>query len=133
MGFLDGMKKIWQRWMGIGDRRHDLRRVIWVSFTATAAVTTLIMGLSVYGRYMTQSQETMREENQALLTQANYQFTAHLRNMMKVSDSLYYSVIKETDLEKESLSEAFRLLYDTNKETIERIALFSESGELLES
>ena len=132
MRLLDELKRIWRAWTGFGGRRYDLRRVIWVSFTATAVVTTLIMGLSVYGRYMTQTQETIREDNQTLLTQANYQFTSFLRNMMKVSDSLYYSVIKETNLEKSSVSDAFRLLYDTNKDTIERIALFSEDGELLE-
>lgn len=128
----NALKKIWQRWMGFGDKRYELRRVIWVSFTATAVVTTLIMGLSVYGRYMSQTQETMREDNYGLLVQANYQVTSCLRSVMKVSDSLYYSVIKGTDLEIVSISDAFRLLYDTNKETIERIALFSESGELLE-
>lgn len=132
MKLQNALKRIWQSWMGLGDRRYELRRVIWVSFTATAVVTTLIMGLSVYGRYMSQTQDTMREDNQTLLTQTNYQVTSCLRSMMKVSDSLYYSVIKETDMEKESVSDAFRLLYDTNKETIERIALFSESGELLE-
>ena len=132
MRLLDELKRIWRAWTGFGGRRYDLRRVIWVSFTATAVVTTLIMGLSVYGRYMTQTQETIREDNQTLLTQANYQFTSFLRNMMKVSDSLYYSVIKEIDLEKSSVSDAFRLLYDTNKDTIERIALFAEDGELLE-
>ena len=133
MDTLNGLKKLWQEWTGFGDRRHDLRRVIWVSFTATAVVITLIMGLSVYGRYMAQMKDTMREENQRLLTQASYQLTDYLRNMMKVSDSLYYSVIKETNTETESFFDAFRLLYDTNKDNIERIALFSESGELLEA
>lgn len=128
----NALKRIWQRWMGFGDRRYELRRVIWVSFTVTAVVITLIMGLSVYGRYMSQTQETMRKDNNGLLAQANYQVTSCLRSMMKVSDSLYYGVIKDTDLETTSISDAFRLLYDTNKETIERIALFSESGELLE-
>ena len=132
MGLLDELKRVWQDWMGFGNKRHDLRRVIWVSFSATAVVITLIMGLSVYGRYMSQSQEAAQEDNQALLAQANYQLTSCLRSIMKVSDSLYYSVIKETDLEVVSVSDAFRLLYDTNKETIERIALFSASGELLE-
>lgn len=132
MRLRDALKRIWQSWMGFGDRRYELRRVIWVSFTATAVVTTLIMGISVYGRYMSQTRDTIREDNQTLLTQANYQVTSCLRSMMKVSDSLYYSVIKDTDLETNSVSDAFRLLYDTNKETIERIALFSESGELLE-
>ena len=76
MRLLDELKRIWRAWTGFGGRRYDLRRVIWVSFTATAVVTTLIMGLSVYGRYMTQTQETIREDNQTLLTQANYQFTS---------------------------------------------------------
>lgn len=132
MGLLNVLKNKLQRVTKSDGRRHDLRRVIWVSFTTTAVVITLIMGLSVYSRYMTQSEETMRKDNQTLLTQVNYQFTSYLRNAMKVSDSLYYSVIKESEVEQESFSEAFRLLYDTNKEVIERIALFSESGELLE-
>lgn len=133
MSVVKTMKKIWDNWMGEGAKQHDLRRVIWVSFTATAVTITLIMGLSVYGRYMAQMRDTMREENQRLLTQASYQLTDYLRNMMKVSDSLYYSVIKETNTETTSFTDAFRLLYDTNKDTIERIALFSEAGELLEA
>ncbi len=127
------LKRIWQDWMGWGDRRHELRRVIWVSFTGTAVVITLIMGLSFYGRLMAQTREMAREETQSLMEQAGYQFTSYLKNMMKVSDSLYYRVIKGTDLETDSVSDAFRLLYDTNKESIERIALFSADGALLEA
>ncbi|MBR5584408.1 MAG: histidine kinase, partial [Lachnospiraceae bacterium] len=132
MRLLNVLKNKWKKPLKSDGRRHDLHRVIWVSFTTTAVVITLIMGLSVYGRYMSQSQETVRRDNQTLLTQVNYQFTSYLRSAMKVSDSLYYSVIKESELGQKSFSEAFRLLYDTNKDTIERIALFSESGELLE-
>lgn len=132
MKLLNRLKQIWEQG-GFGSRRHDLRRVIWVSFTATTVGITLIMGLSIYGRYMAQVKETMREENQAFLSQAGYQLTAHLRNAMKVSDTIYYSVLQGADLTEAPVSEAFQLLCDTNKDSIERITLFTTSGELLET
>ena len=69
MKLLNRLKQIWEQG-GFGSRRHDLRRVIWVSFTATTVGIVLIMGLSIYGRYMAQAKETMREENETLLSQA---------------------------------------------------------------
>lgn len=132
MKLLNRLKQIWEQG-GFGNRRHDLRRVIWVSFTATTVGITLIMGLSIYGRYMAQVKETMREENQAFLSQAGYQLTAHLRNAMKVSDTIYYSVLQGADPAEAPVSEAFQLLCDTNKDSIERITLFTTSGELLET
>jgi len=122
-----------QQWMERRGRRPELKQVIWFSFTATAMATALIMGISFYGRFLAQIKDTFREENQFLMEQASYSFSNHLRNMMKVSDSLYYSVIKKTDMEIESVTDSFQLMYDTNKDHIERIALFSMDGRLLES
>lgn len=133
MGLGEKGKAFYQRWLERRGRRPELKQVIWVTFTATAVATSLIMGLSFYGRFLEQTRETLREENQFLMEQASYSFSAHLRNMMKVSDSLYYSVIKKTDLGEGSVSHSFQLLYDTNKEYIERIALFSMDGELLQA
>lgn len=126
-------RKLYQAWLKRRGRRPELRQVIWMTFTITSVAASLIMGLSFYGRFSEQTKETLREENQFLMDQASYSFSAHLRNMMKVSDSLYYSVIKKTDLAEGSISKSFQLLYDTNKEHIERIALFSMDGELLEA
>lgn len=131
MGILERLKQAaWGRLRQDG-QRLELRRVIWVSFTAAAVGISLFMGLSFYGRFMQQTRETLREENRSLLEQAGYQFHAYIRNIMKVSDSLYYSVIKKRDAGEESVVDSFQLLYDTNRETIQRIALFSEDGQLL--
>lgn len=131
MGILERLKQAARQHIGREGKRLELRRVIWISFTAAAAGISLFMGLSFYGRFMQQTRETIREENRSLLEQAGYQFHAYIRNVMKVSDSLYYSVMKGKDLEQEPVLDSFQLLYDTNKDTIERIALFSEDGQLL--
>ncbi|WP_313528379.1 sensor histidine kinase [Anaerotignum sp.] len=133
MSLKNRFKEMVQQWMERRGRRPELKQVIWFSFTATAMATALIMGISFYGRFLAQIKDTFREENQFLMEQASYSFSNHLRNMMKVSDSLYYSVIKKTDMEIESVTDSFQLMYDTNKDHIERIALFSMDGRLLES
>ena len=52
---------------------------------------------------------------------------------MKLSDSLYYGVIKDADLSDPSVNANFNLLYETNMDQTDSIALFSEDGELLEA
>ena len=52
---------------------------------------------------------------------------------MKLSDSLYYGVIKNADLNAESINSQITLLYDNNKDSIANIALLSKEGELLEA
>lgn len=114
-------------------KKLGLSQIIWISFTVTAFTATLLIGLSYYGRFSAQVQQTIREENQSLIEQVSNNCATYIRNMMKVSDSLYYSVIKKMDLGEGSFSESFQLLYDTNKENIDSIALFSLNGELLEA
>ena len=58
----------------------------------------------------------------------------YLRIVMKLSDSLYYGVIKNADLASGSIGSEMTLLYDNNKDNVENIALLSrEEGKLLES
>ena len=109
----------------------ELRRLIWIVFTVTSVLATALMGISFYFRFTAQSEETLREGNDTRLEATAEQLSTHLRNMMKVSDSLYYRVIKGVDLEENNISDEFRLLYDVNKESIESIALFSIDGTLL--
>lgn len=121
-----------ERWASLY-RHLSLRYIIWISFTLTAAAAAVLIGLSFYGRFSSQLKDSIQEENQLLIEQVNDACTSYLRNMMKISDSLYYSVIKKNDLSKDSISDEFQLLYDTNKDYIANIALFSASGELLET
>ncbi len=113
--------------------RFSIRTTIYVYFTVSALLAVMLIGVSLYGRLNSQMTATIQKENQALLTQVNRSVDSYLRTIMKLSDSLYYGVIKNADLSSESVNNEFTLLYDNNKDYISNIALFSSKGELLEA
>ena len=114
-------------------KRTSIRYMIFVYFTVTALAASIFIGLSLYSRMSKQMSDTMQEENQILIDQVNRSVDVWLRGIMKLSDSLYYDVIKNADLENERVNREMMLLYDNNQDNVENIALFSRSGELLEA
>ncbi|HIT63576.1 MAG TPA: sensor histidine kinase [Candidatus Ventrimonas merdavium] len=113
--------------------RFSIRTTIYVYFTVSALVAIVLIGVSLYSRLSGQMTATLQEENQALLTQVNRSVDSYLRTIMKLSDSLYYGVIKNADVTSEAVNNEFTLLYDNNKEQISNIALLSKEGELLQA
>ena len=113
--------------------RGSIRYTIFVYFTVSALVIILLTGMSLYVRLSGQLKETVRNENQVLLSQVNRSVDAYLRTIMKLSDSLYYGVIKNADLSSGTVSSELTLLYDNNKDEISNIALLSKEGKLIEA
>ena len=114
-------------------QRISIRYTIFIYFTVSALVMFLLIGVSVYGRLTGQLSATIRKENQAVIDQVNLSVDAYLRTIMKLSDSLYYGVVKNVDLltQAEKISSEITLLYDNNKDSVSNIALLSGEGELL--
>lgn len=90
-----------------------------------------MVGISLHLRYTNSAKEMASENNRAVLEQVNMNLDSYLRNMMKVSDSMYYRVIKKTDLSKADINYELGLLYEANKDYIVGITLFSEGGRWL--
>lgn len=114
-------------------QRVSIRYTIFIYFTVSALVMFLLIGISVYGRLAGQLRATIRRENQAVINQVNLSMDAYLRTVMKLSDSLYYGVIKNVDLltQGETVNSEITLLYDNNRDSVSNIALLSRDGELL--
>ncbi len=114
-------------------QKTSIRYTIFIYFTVSALVMILLIGVSLYGRLSGQLTATIREENQAALSRINLSVDSYLRTLMKLSDSLYYGVIKNADLSEEAdtVNSEITLLYDNNKDSVANIALLSKKGELL--
>ena len=114
-------------------QRISIRSTIFIYFTVSAIVMFLLIGVSVYGRITGQLTATIRKENQAVINQVNLSVDAYLRTVMKLSDSLYYGVIKNVDFraQGEKVNSEITLLYDNNKDSVSNIALLSGDGELM--
>lgn len=111
----------------------SIRYTIYIYFTVSALVAIMLIGISLYGRLSSQLTATIQEENQAMISQVNRSVDSYLRTIMKLSDSLYYGVVKNADLSAAPVNNEFTLLYDNNKDYISNIALLSKEGELLEA
>lgn len=114
-------------------KRTSIRYTIFIYFTVSALVAMLLSGIALYVQMSRQFTEVIQEESQAVLGQVNRSVDSYLRTIMKLSDSLYYGVIKNADLSTEEVNSQITLLYDNNKDSIANIALLSKEGELLEA
>ncbi|WP_077610534.1 sensor histidine kinase [Clostridium sp. Marseille-P2415] len=111
----------------------SIRYTIFVYFTVTALAASLLITFSLYQRLSTQVGEMVQEENQSLINQVARSVESYLRTVMKLSDSLYYGAVKNADLSSESINNEITLLYDNNKDSVDNIALFSQSGSMVEA
>ena len=80
-------------------RKHRLqnasiRSIIFMYFTITALAASVFIGVSLYGRLSGQMSSALQEENHILINQLGRTMDSYLRLVMKLSDSLYYGVIK---------------------------------------
>jgi len=114
-------------------KKVSIRYTIFLYFTVSALVAMLLGGVALYVQMSRQVSTVVQEENEAVLSQVNRSVDSYLRTIMKLSDSLYYGVIKNADMREESLNDQITLLYDNNKDSISNIALLSKDGELLEA
>ena len=104
-------------------QKASMRYIIFIYFTLTALAASIFIGISLYSRLSGQMSATIREENQILINQITRSMEDYLRTVMKLSDSLYYGVVKNADLASGSIGSEMTLLYDNNKDNVENIAL----------
>ncbi len=114
-------------------KKTSIRYTIFIYFTVSALAVLLLGGVALYVQMSRQLTAAVQEENQAVLGQVSRSVDSYLRTIMKLSDSLYYGVIKNADLSEESVNSQIALLYNNNKDSIANIALLSKEGELLEA
>ena len=128
------MKKLFARAAASLSRRYrtmSIQMVISLSFTAAAVAGMLLMGLSLVWRYSAGTDQLVRENTERVLSQVNMNMDSYLRRMMRVSDTMYYRIIKNADLASQSLDEGMELLYEENRDELVSIAVFDSKGALV--
>ena len=108
---------------------RSIRYSIFSYFTVTALVMGILIALFLNTRFSNQLSASMETEGENLVSQVSVSVESFLRTIMKLSDSIYYGVIKNADLSQESISRELQLLYDNNKDSVENIADFRPSGD----
>lgn len=112
-------------------KKPSIGNSIFVYFTVTAVLAAVFISLAIYSRLSAQLESSIKEENVNLVNQVNISIDKYIRSIIRLSDSIYYGVIKNADISDSSVSQDIFLLYDNHKDMIQNIALFSASGDML--
>lgn len=126
-GFLSSIMERWGKFY----RRSSIQVILSLSFTAVAVAGMIFLGLTLFLRFSASNNAQLAKNSQRVLAQVNLNLDAYLRGMMRVSDTMYYRVIKNADLESDSLDAQMALLYESNRDSLVSIAVFAQSGELV--
>ena len=110
---------------------RSIRNSIFIYFTITSLIAVLLIVISIYSRLSSQLSDTVKQENISLVNRVGSSMEVYLRNIMKLSDTIYYGIIKNVNLSEESINEEMKLLYNSNKEQVLNIALISKEGEAI--
>ncbi|HKM20595.1 MAG TPA: sensor histidine kinase [Lachnospiraceae bacterium] len=112
-------------------QKRSIQLIITISFTTIAVIAMSFMGIVLYAQFAENTKNTAIESNKQLLDQAGWNLNTYIRSMMSVSDTMYYSVIKNRDLTYEPLDREMALLYEANKDNLISIACINENGAVI--
>lgn len=128
------MKELYIRlisYLKVHTRARSIQMTIVVSFTIISVCSMGLLTVTLYNRFVNQMQEMMVENAESLLNQTSIKLETYLRGMRRISDAMYYSVIKNTDLAQETMDAEMNLLYEANKDNLISIACYTNDGRLV--
>jgi len=108
--------------------------VISLTFTVITIVCMLVVSLLIYANYTVSTKDTIVRENSEILKQISLNISLYTKTMMRISDTMYYNVIKKADISDISagtLLHDLNLIYEGNTDNIVSIACFSSDGDLI--
>lgn len=111
--------------------RQGIQASVLVSFTVVSILVVLLLSLVLYNRFTQRTRVMMTESTQQLMSQTETNLEDYLTSMRRISDAMYYDVIKDKDLARDSLDSEMFLLYEANKDNLISFALFKRDGSLV--
>lgn len=120
-----------REWVRHYFHRWSFQFILSLSFTIAAVTGMAAVGLSLSMQHISAAEKQVASNNQQIVDQMGINLNSYLRNMMHVSDSIYYSIIKNADLQKDHIGDQMSLLYETNRDQIISVGVFSEDGKVI--
>ena len=123
---------------------HSIQMTISISFTIlhmrcrkmkvfhlTDRIGKPLLLHNIYRQFSNRAEAMTIESTGQLLNQTAINLEDYLRNMRRISDTMYYSVIKNKDLASDTMDEEMNLLYEANKDNLISIACYTGEGQLV--
>lgn len=126
------VKQVLTHWLE-GFRSKNIQYTIDLAFTGITRVAMTLVGIVLYTGFFSSAETMMKENNTRLVEQIGLNLDMYLKNMMRVSETAYYRVIKKHDLAVDDIGEQIELLYNANKALLVSIVILDPEGNVLTS
>ena len=127
------MEKIRELLTHKNKKTRSMQMTISISFTILSVCCMCLLGVMLYQQFTRKAENLTVENSRQLLNQMTIKLKEYLRNMRRISDAMYYTVIKNTDIGSESLEDSMNLLYEANKDKLVSVACYTNDGKLTEA
>ncbi len=112
-------------------RKRSLQWTISLSYTAISVISIASLAIAFYTHSINNIRENTIKENEQIVDQVGWNLNSYIRNMMGISDTMYYSVIKNRNLTNERINKEMNLLYEANKDNLTGIVCATEDGAIV--
>lgn len=127
------MEKIRELLTHKNKKTRSMQMTISISFTILSVCCMCLLGVMLYQQFTRKAENLTVENSRQLLNQTTINLEDYLRNMRRISDAMYYTVIKNTDIGSESLEDSMNLLYEATKDKLVSVACYTNDGKLTEA
>lgn len=110
--------------------KQSMQNILYVIIMTLTLLVAVFVGFFVARDQQQKQAQILVQDNQEMAEQLNVTMSQYLHNMMRLTDTLYYDIIKGND--DSQLEQMFQAMYDGYKDYVESIALFQEDGTLLQ-
>ena len=121
---------------GLDSRKNivfNIQSIILSVLMAISLVTIIVMGLLLYHRFKLALEKTAVDNTEATVEATVDRLNADLLDIRQILNGANYNVVQQFDISSREFSEQFSLLYETNSDKIQSVALYDQKGNLIAS
>ena len=111
----------------------NIQSIILSVLMAISLVTIIVMGLLLYHRFKLALEKTAVDNTEATVEATVDRLNADLLDIRQILNGANYNVVQQFDISSREFSEQFSLLYETNSDKIQSLALYDPKGNLIAS
>ena len=110
---------------------RSFHNMLLMSFMIFSIFLILFLSIVLYTQFSIRFRINQENQSEQLLKQGSIQLEEYLLSMRRISDALYYNVVKGTDVDYTKLNQEMNLLYEAHRDSLVSVALFSAQGKYI--
>lgn len=113
--------------------KFNIQSIILSVLMTLSLVTVTVMGFLLYHRFKLASDKSAVANAEMTVESTIDRLNSSLLDLRQISDAANYNIVQEYDISSQEFTRQFSMLYETNVDKIQSLALYGYDGMLIES